>query len=712
MGAITMTVFSSIKQSALAAISAALIMSSPTMAQDIWENAWLDDTYSEQALKWAETRTNQTLQTLQKSPVFKTYLQEAESLLKQGNAIPNVRFSRENAFNYAQSEANPLGLWQHTKREAYFSSNPSWETLIDFDILSREENKKWLFAGANCNADRCLVSLSDNGKDAHEIREFDLINKTFIANGFHIPFDKASASWYDADTLLVASTKEGGRANDAGLPATLRLWKRGTKLSEAHTLFEINNEDAFLFSMLAHAGGMDGFVAVRRPSFFESEYSYVGLDGTRVPLPLPRKAQVMGSFGGGLLLRLNQDWQPTASDAPLPSGALVSISLNALMQKHTIEDVALLYMPIDVETVRGTATIGNTLYIELLRNYRSVIIALTKADEKWSAETLPLPNDHFISLLGTEGDQLSLKIEAPLSPPRLSLFDPKDNSETVLYNAPAAFDASNLVATLLHTNSKDGTPLSYTIIHAKDMMLDGKNPTLVYGYGGFDVAITPRYEPIFGKLWLEKGGIYVHAYIRGGGERGPNWHQTAMLKNRQKPYDDMAAIIKDLHSRDITSPKHTGIMGRSNGGLMVAAVMTQQPDLLNAVIVGGPLIDMLTYHKLGPGGTWTAEYGDPRDSQDIANFIKSYSPLQQLRKNKRYPTPLIITSVDDDRVLPGHARRLQAKLEQQNHDALYFEDKQGGHYWELAGGPAPGDWRLRAVARAAEFTYLLQQLKR
>jgi prolyl oligopeptidase len=350
------------------------------------------------------------------------------------------------------------------------------------------------------------------------------------------------------------------------------------------------------------------------------------------------------------------------------------------------------------------------LFVELYRNYRSAIVELTSSGSGWTARTVPLEKDRFLSLLDTHDGKLFVKVEAPLVPEKLVLADAQTGAATVLYQRKAAFDTRNLVAELRQTQSRDGTPISYTLIRRKDLKRDGTNPTLVYGYGGYDVAVTPRYEPIFGKLWLQKGGTYVHAYLRGGGENGPDWHRGPMRKNRQQPYDDMAAVLEDLQRSRVSSPQHIGIMGRSNGGLMTAVMMEQRPELMNAVVVGGPLIDMLNFHELAPGASWTAEYGDPRDP-DMRAFLATYSPMQNIRTGVRYPKPLIITSLDDDRVLPGHARRFAARLTEAGHDNYYFEDQQGGHYWELAGGPAPGDWRLRSVARAVEFAYLWQQLR-
>ena len=347
--------------------------------------------------------------------------------------------------------------------------------------------------------------------------------------------------------------------------------------------------------------------------------------------------------------------------------------------------------------------------MELLRDYRSAYVVLSPSDNGWQAETLAMPADKFISHIGVQENGLLLNVESPLDPPALSLYDLDSQSLRVVRESGQAFDASNLQMRMLETKSPDGTTISYTIIHDKDLVFDGKRPALVYGYGGFDISVTPRYEPLFGKLWLEKGGVCVHAYLRGGGERGPSWHQAAQLENRQRSYDDMIAILEDLHTHKVSSPDTTGIVGRSNGGLMVANILVQRPDLLNAAIVGGPLTDMLNFDQLHPGAIWAAEFGNPRGTEE-EKVLAGISPIHQPQANVGYPAPLIITSIDDDRVLPGHARRLKAKMQELGHEAYYFEDEQGGHYWELFGGPSPGDWRLRSQARTIEFIHLARAL--
>ena len=692
------------------------LIASPGQAQEVtphpfgdWENAWLDDRTGTRAVEWADTRTRQTLEIFAADPKFETLLNDAGNALTRAGRYPRLSYHQDLVLEYYQDAEHPLGIWRQTARQAFFDGTPTWETLIDLDTLSDMEKRKWFFAGAQCRENRCLVSLSDNGKDAHEVREFDLTEKQFVSDGFTLPEDKSSLWWVDTDSVMVASNLSGGKANENGYPATLRLWSRGQSLSESNILFETKVSDAFTGAAFIGANGGKGFIATRAVDYYNTETFYVEFEGGKYKLPLPSQYRIRGLQDGQLLLTVAQDYQPE-ENASFEAGSLISIDLQALLENREIRNPQQLYKPSDDEAIRAVSSLGGKLYVALLRDHRSAIVELSQSETGWAARDLSVPENMFISMAGSQEGQLLLKTEAPFTPASLSLYQPETGALQPVYTSTEAFDTSNLEMHLLRTQSRDGTEISYTIMHQQGLEPNGQNPTLVYGYGGFDVSITPRYEPIFGKLWLEKGGVYVHAYIRGGGERGPRWHQSAMNENRQLAYDDMIAVVEDLQARKISSPQHTGIMGRSNGGLMVANVMVQRPDLLNAVVIGGPLLDMLAYQLLPPGASWTAEYGDPRDGRSVTDYLSQYSPLHRLQKTGDYPTPLLITSLDDDRVLPGHARRFQAKMEQLGHPAFYFEDKQGGHYWELAGGPAPGDWRRRIQARAVEFTYLWNQL--
>jgi prolyl oligopeptidase len=670
--------------------------------------AWLDDSNTALTKAWVARENRATLAALSSDARFKALEAEAATVLNNPSRLEPVQFIGDGVFQYHQSREAPLGVWRRASRASWFAGTPDWQTIIDLDRLAAQDKRKWFFAGASCRAQRCLVRLSENGKDAVETREFDLASRSFVANGFFVPNSKSRTWWVDDDRLLVAPVLGPESLNRSELPKTLRLWRRGTPLEQARPLFAIDDEDAMLSAMLIDSNGRQGFVAARHTDFERKLYEWVGLDGSRRALPLPEYAGVMGVAGGDLLLRINTDWQPAGGAITLPQGALVAVPMAALLDRADVSGARLLYRPDGNDALRGVTVADGTLYLELLHDYRSKIVALT-ADG--ATRPLPLPADRFITPLGVERGRLLLQIEAPLVPPSLVLADPANGTLQTLASAAPAFRADDLVSELRRTTSRDGTPITYTITYQRGLKADGRQPTLIYGYGGYDVPVTPRYEPVFGKLWLERGGVYVHAYLRGGGEHGPAWHRGAMRKNRQQPYDDMAAVVAHLQATGIASPATTAIMGRSNGGLMTATVMEQIPTKLAGVVVGGPLIDMLNFHDLQPGGTWTAEYGDPRDPE-MRPFLASYSPMQNIAPaaKQAYPVPLIITSKDDDRVLPGHARRFAANLRAAGHKPLYWEDDQGGHYWELAGGPAPGDWRLRSRARAIEFAYLWQKL--
>jgi prolyl oligopeptidase len=671
---------------------------------------WLDDSYGKRALGWVKTQTDATYRTLSADPRFATLKSEAEGVLTDPTSLPDPVMMAGAVYDYHQSREAPLGIWRRASTESFLAGKPQWETLIDLDALSAAEKRKWIFAGSQCRGRRCLVRLSENGKDATDIREFDLDSKQFVRDGFAVPLSKTRLWWYDDDTLLAAPALDRASLNNSLLPKTLRVWRRGTQLARTKPIFEIGDDDAMLSVQFIRAGGTDAFVVARHRDFEARDYRLMKLDGSSVPLPLPQLANIMGVFDGRLLLRPNVAWTPPGSSVALPAGVLAGIALDPLLKEARIADPQLLYVPAGDDALTGVTTGEGRLFVSLLHDYRSRIVEVTSRNGVWASRMLPFEGGRFLQPIDFSAGKMLMRVEAPLVPEKLVLADPLTGVMTSIFERSAAFDASNLMEEVAYTASSDGTPIAYTLVRPRNLKFDGTAPTLVYGYGGYDVAITPRYEPIFGKLWMEKGGVYVHAYLRGGGEHGPGWHRGAMRKTRQQPYDDMQAILRDLQRRGITSPAQTGIMGRSNGGLMVAAVLEQTPELVNAVVVGGPLIDMLNFHELPPGGTWTAEYGDPRDP-DMRAFLQTYSPMQHVAgPDVRYPTPLIITATDDDRVLPGHARRFSERLTAKGHPNLYWEDKQGGHYWELAGGPAPGDWRLRSVARSVEFTYLWRQL--
>ncbi len=681
------------------------------------DNLWLDESYSEPALEWVADQNAETLKELEHDPRFQQYRREAEAVLTEPGRLPFASASGGFVYDYWQDKAHIYGQWRRMPYTDYAAGGNAWEILLDLDALSADENTPWIFSGGNCrggDSSRCMVQLSRNGMDASVYREYDLAAGGFVEDGFSLPEAKSSVWWLDDDTLLAAVDSGRGSLTAAGYPQAIKRWRRGQPLSAAETVFEVPADHVFTFAAFINAPQAGGFIAIDGADYLHHLYWLVSPDGTKTPLPLPARAGIQGVYQGALMLRLNDNWTPGVSGRVYEAGSLVKLSLQGLLQRQAVEELETVYVPGQREAIRQVQVIGDTIYLNLLRDLRSTVIGLSPSGGGWREKMVPLGDDLFIEFMVREpgSDRVLIKTQNPLTPEALFAVDLATGETMLLHQMPPLFDASDLAMEIIPATSRDGAEIFYTAIHHKDQPRDGTAPALVYGYGGFDVSVTPRYEPIFGKLWLEKGGAYIHAYLRGGGEFGPRWHNSALLDKRQLAYDDMIAVLEDVHHRGISNPKRTGIMGRSNGGLMVAAVMMQRPDLMNAAVVGGPLIDMLRFHKpeLVPGLSWAGEYGNP-DDPDTYAYISRYSPLQNLRKDAAYPTPLIITSTYDDRVLPGHARRFAARMQALDHDALYFEDRQGGHYWELAGGPPPGDWRKRALARTVEYIYLARRLK-
>lgn len=672
--------------------------------------AWLND-HSDRTIKWVADRDSRTLGQLRQDPRFAQFEAAATEILTDTGRYVPVTFIGDHAYQYWQTRESPFGIWRRTPRSAYLAGTPSWETVIDVQALATAEHARFIFAGADCHERRCLISLSRAGKDAVEQREFDLDTKKFVRNGFRVPESKTETYWYDADTLLVGPAFDRAEMTEGLTARTLKVWRRGTALSAARKIFEGADSDSGIGVTLIKAAGTNSFLAVRHRDFERRDYKVMALDGSARPVALPEAAMFLGVHDGKLLIRPEMDWTSDGG-VVVPRGSLAAVDLGPVMRDAKTSSVEVLYTPSGDDAIRGARSADGRLFVELLHDYASRIIELSpRKTGGWMARTIPLPGGQYIQIIDATNSHLLLHEQSPLLPDRIVQIDPQSGKETqVLFEQRPQFDASNLMTEYNQVRSSDGTLITYSVTRRRDLAFNHCAATLVYAYGGYDVALTPRYEPLFGKLWMERGGVYVHAYLRGGGERGPDWHWSVMREKRPLVYDDMASVLRDLQNRGVSQPRHTGIMGRSNGGLMTAAVMERFPDLMNAVVVGGPLTDMLDFIEAPPGSTWTAEYGDPRDKA-ARDYLRSYSPMQNIAPaGVRYPTALIITATDDDRVLPGQARRFSALLEEKGHSNLYFEDAQGGHYWELAGGPAPGDWRLRATARAVEYTYLWQQL--
>lgn len=644
---------------------------------------------------------------------YEPFRQQAEAILTATDRIPGVNFLGEGLGNFWQDAANPKGVWRRTTLASYRTAQPQWETLLDIDALAKAEGKDWVFKGANCLAPdetRCLVNLSNGGMDAVTVREFDLTTKTFVDGGFVIPEGKHRISWLDRDTLLIATDFGPGSLTESGYPFIIKSLKRGHPLEHATEVYRGQQSDGgYGVSPRVFrdkAGAVEAVLFSRPLDTFRSETWMLGSDGEPHQLALPERVGVQGVLDGKLVFSPEQPWSFDGHD--YASGSLLALPLGVLGQPR--QDVridakaATIFAPGPRQSLQNVSVFENSLVAVIADNVVGALKRFTPTAEGWTATEIAVPANSAVGLGNSSKakGQVFVSTQGFLTPPTLSLADVSTGALTELKSAPAKFDASTHVVEQFEATSTDGTKIPYFVTRPKDLAMDGTGPTILFGYGGFQASFPPAYKPEMGKLWLENGGVFVQANIRGGGEFGPGWHQAALRENRQRAFDDFAAVARDLEQRKITSPRHLGIYGRSNGGVLTSVSITQHPELFNAGVIESPLIDMLRYQELPAGASWMGEYGDPRIPGD-AEFIARYSAYQQLRPEVKYPRVYITTNTRDDRVHPGHARKFAARLGDQGHDHLYFEDTAGGHSNDA-------DPVANARRWARHYVYLAQQL--
>ena len=674
-----------------------------------------------EAMAFVAEENRKSLAVLTGDPRYEAFRAEAEAILTATDRIPSPSFLGDGVGNFWQDAANPKGVWRRTTLDSYRSATPRWETLLDIDALSRAEGRDWVFKGADCLAPddaRCLIMLSDGGKDAVTVREFDLTTKRFVDGGFNLPEGKHRIEWLDRDTLLVATDFGAGTMTESGYPFIVKTLKRGQALAQATEVYRGDRGDGGYGVSPAVYRDKDGKVTaviITRPlDTFRSETWWLK-DGHPVRLHIPSRVTLYGMLNQTLVFVLDEDWN--GSIKSFKAGTLVAPPLNGL----EIDNPHLVFGNMQVEafapdqrqSVADVAVLDDRLVVALNDNVRGRLITLRPHGEQpYRPVELAVPANSAVGLgdRSKSRGEVFVSSQGFLTPPALSLLSaslaaPLDNGAltlTELKSAPAKFDAARDVTEQYEATSTDGTKIPYFITRPRDMKLDGSNPTIMLGYGGFQVSLNPAYKPEMGKLWLERGGVFVQANIRGGGEFGPAWHQAALDGNRQRAFDDFAAVARDLERRGITSPRRLGIYGRSNGGVLTSVSITQHPELFNAAVIESPLVDMLRYHELPAGASWIGEYGDPRIPEE-AEWIAKYSAYQQLRPDVTYPRVYLTTNTRDDRVHPGHARKFAARLGDQGHDHLYYEDTAGGHSNDA-------DPVANARRWARHYVYLAQQL--
>jgi prolyl oligopeptidase len=695
----------------LAAGALAMTLTAASPARDIDDDPWLwlEEVQGEKALDWVREFNARTRQRLEAWPGFAATRERILQVLDSRDRIPVIARRGDFVYNFWQDADNPRGLWRRTTLAEYRKSAPAWELLLDVDALGRSEGENWVWAGSVClgpDYTRCLVKLSRGGADAQVVREFDITTRQFVAGGFSLPEAKSDMVWLDRDTIFVGTDFGPGSLTDSGYPRIIKRWRRGQPLAEATTVFEAQRSDVAASVHVDLTPGYQRTLLQRAPDFFSSE-EFLLVDGQLHKLDKPADAQ-LAFWYGQVLMALRSDW--LQGGTPWPRGALLVADAQAFLDGKA--QWTALFTPTATRSLAGHALLRHGVLLELMDNVAGRLQEQRFDGARWNAREVeaPFPGTlHAQSLHDTQvpddplGEKYLLSYTDFLTPESLLLGHSGSDARELLKARPAFFDSSGMRVEQRFATSKDGTRVPYFVVWPKGATTDGNNPTLLYGYGGFEVPLQPSYSGGFGTAWYGRGGVQVVANIRGGGEFGPGWHQAALKGQRQKAFDDFIAVAEDLVAQNITRPRRLAIQGGSNGGLLVGAVMLQRPELFRAVVCQVPLLDMRRYHRMLAGASWMGEYGDPDDPAQW-EWIAKYSPYQNIPDvGTQLPAVLFTTSTRDDRVHPGHARKMAARLRELGHDAWLYENIEGGH-----GGAA--DNQQRADMLALEFAFLWQEL--
>jgi len=695
----------------LAAGAIAMTLTAASPARDIEDDPWLwlEEVQGEKALDWVRELNARTRQRLEAWPGFAATRERILQVLDSRDRIPAIARRGDFVYNFWQDADNPRGLWRRTTLAEYRKSAPAWELLLDVDALGRSEGENWVWAGSVClgpDYTRCLVKLSRGGADAQVVREFDITARQFVTGGFSLPEAKSDVVWLDRDTIFVGTDFGPGSLTDSGYPRIIKRWQRGQPLAEATTVFEARRSDVAASVHVDLTPGYQRTLLQRAPDFFSSE-EFVLVEGQLHKLDKPADAQ-LAFWYGQVLMALRSDW--LQGGTTWPRGALLAADAQAFLDGKA--QWTALFTPTATRSLAGYALLRHSVLLELMDNVAGRLQEQRFDGARWNAREVeaPFPGTlHAQSLHDTQvpddplGEQYLLSYTDFLTPESLLLGHSSSDARELVKARPAFFDSSGMRVEQRFATSKDGTRVPYFVVWPKGATADGNNPTLLYGYGGFEVPLQPSYSGGFGTAWYGRGGVQVVANIRGGGEFGPGWHQAALKGQRQKAFDDFIAVAEALVAQNVTEPRRLAIQGGSNGGLLVGAVMLQRPDLFRAVVCQVPLLDMRRYHRLLAGASWMGEYGDPDDPAQW-EWIAKYSPYQNIPDaGMRLPAVLFTTSTRDDRVHPGHARKMAARLRERGHDAWLYENIEGGH-----GGAA--DNQQRADMLALEFAFLWQEL--
>ena len=662
---------------------------------------WLEDKDGAKPLAWVEAENARTLPRLQGDPRYKGLYADALAIASAKDRIPMPQQVMGRILNFWRDADHPQGVWRWTTPAGYAAADPAWTTLIDLDALSRAEGKKWVWKGFTClqPAERyCLVALSEGGEDAVSYREFDLEKGAFVAGGFDLPKSKQGASWLDADTLIVSRDWGAGTMTRSSYPFVVKTVKRGQPLSAATEIArgDVGDQVGTYGGVVTDAKG-NRLVTVRRGTTFFGGETFVWTPAGLTKLDLPPRASIAGMVDGRVIFDTSDDW------GTVKAGSVVWAPLAEVTAGRITPRI--LFVPAARQAVQGVDTTRGRVLVGYTDNVRGRLRAFAPTKDGWAGREVTVPDNTAIDIVSTSDrdDRLFLAINGFTLPTQLATLDAaQDAAPVVTRTLPARFDATGVTVAQYDATSTDGTKIPYFVVRPKGAATDGSTPTLMTAYGGFELSRLPAYLGSTGKLWVERGGAYVLANIRGGGEFGPAWHDAGRKTKRQIIYDDFAAVAKDLIARRLTSPAKLGIYGGSNGGLLMGVEFNQHPDLWKAVAIQVPLLDMLRYEQIAAGESWVDEYGSVKNPDERA-FLAKISPYHNIRKGVAYPEPYIWTTTKDDRVGPQHARKFAARLKEYGLPYLFYEDTAGGH---------SGDADIEQGARlqALQITYFSQKL--
>ena len=694
--------------SAVALMCVFSVKAQPVNSAIIDPNLWLEEVQGDKALTWVRERNAVSTALLQAQPVFADNRAKVLGVLNNRDQIPGVTRRGEYLYNFWRDAKNPRGLWRRTYLEEYRKVLPKWDVLLDLDALGKAENENWVWGGFDCLApdyNRCLILVSRGGADAKVTREFDIAKREFVKDGFNLPEAKSQLDWVDINTVYVGTDFGPGSMTRSGYARIIKRWKRGTSISEAQFVYEAKESDVAAFATVDKTPNFERTIFGRSADFYNTEINVL-VDGKLVKIDKPSDASLSWQREWAFLL-LKSDFK--VAERTYKSGSLLAIKFDALMRGERSFEV--LFEPTATRSLSrsGPTTTRDFLLLNILDNVSGRIEELQYLGGKWQRREVKAPSPGALGAVGMHdpfvkddplANHYSMSYLDFLTPASMYLSKAGIDERELLKRNPTFFDGTGMRAEQRFATSKDGTQVPYFVVYPKGVKTDGTNPTVLYGYGGFQISMTPFYSGGWGTTWLQRGGVFVVANIRGGGEFGPTWHQSAIKQNKQKSYDDFAAVAEDLIKAGITKPQHLGIMGGSNGGLLVGAVMVQRPELFGAVVCSVPLLDMQRYHKLLAGNSWMAEYGNPEKADEWA-YISQYSPYHNVKKGVKYPKVLFATSTRDDRVHPGHARKMAARMLEQGHDVLYFENIEGGH-----GGASNNEQLANLVALENTFLWV------